>query len=280
MTTTAARPGPAPTPAPAPTNSPAGKEKPKETFRDFVEQIVVAVILAILIRGFDAEAFVIPTGSMAPTLMGRHKEITCPQCGEVYTVNSSEELEAVLPRQPRGAVREQALCVNCRWAAPVGESPSFKGDRILVMKFPYELPVPARLGRPSALGRRRLPLSRAARAELHQAARRPAGRGAEDPPRRHLHPQARQRRPVRDRPQAARPHARHGDRRERRRPPGQAPGRPPRVAPLEGLGRLVRGEGLDVRLLGRLEGRRGDLAVSPPRPRPRAVARDRAEPAR
>ena len=68
-------------------------EKPKETIRDFVEQIVVAIILAILIRGFDAEAFVIPTGSMAPTLMGRHKEVTCPQCGYVYAVNASEETE-------------------------------------------------------------------------------------------------------------------------------------------------------------------------------------------
>ena len=38
----------------------------------------MAVILAMLIRGYDAEAFVIPTGSMAPTLMGRHKEVTCP----------------------------------------------------------------------------------------------------------------------------------------------------------------------------------------------------------
>ncbi len=140
MTTTAARPGPVPMPAPAPKGSPSGKEKPKETFRDFVEQIVVAVILAILIRGFDAEAFVIPTGSMAPTLMGRHKEVTCPQCGEVYTVNSSEDLEAFFRGNPAARAREQALCVNCRWAAPIGESPSFKGDRILVMKFPYELP--------------------------------------------------------------------------------------------------------------------------------------------
>ena len=91
MTTTAAR--PAPKPAPAPKGPSAKPEKPKETFRDFVEQIVVAVILAILIRGFDAEAFVIPTGSMAPTLMGRHKEVTCPECGYVYAVNASEEVE-------------------------------------------------------------------------------------------------------------------------------------------------------------------------------------------
>ena len=46
----------------------------KEGHRDTVEAIVVAFILALVVRGFEAQAFVIPTGSMAPTLMGRHKE--------------------------------------------------------------------------------------------------------------------------------------------------------------------------------------------------------------
>ena len=45
--------------------------KQKESARDLVEQVVVAFILAFLIRGFEAEAFVIPTGSMAPTLYGQ-----------------------------------------------------------------------------------------------------------------------------------------------------------------------------------------------------------------
>ena len=141
MTKTASRPGPAPKAAPSPGEpDKEKKEKPKETFRDFVEQIVVAVLLAILIRGFDAEAFVIPTGSMAPTLKGRHREVTCPQCGNVYTVNSSEESEAFLRANPQARANEFAICDNCRFLAPVGEQPSFKGDRILVMKFPYELP--------------------------------------------------------------------------------------------------------------------------------------------
>ena len=36
--------------------------------RETIESIVVAFTLALLFRGFEAEAFVIPTGSMAPTL--------------------------------------------------------------------------------------------------------------------------------------------------------------------------------------------------------------------
>ena len=178
-------------------------ERPKETTRDFVEQIVVAIILAVLIRGYDAEAFVIPTGSMAPTLMGRHKEVTCPQCGLLYAINASDDVEQFIvdkradahrrledaKRAParlaaaevfkeraarsgdgaqieaaadaiaqakrdidNGAKRieeltldveklhEVGLCVNCRARTIVDDAPSFKGDRILVMKFPFEMP--------------------------------------------------------------------------------------------------------------------------------------------
>ena len=68
--------------------------RPKEGYRDTVEAIVVAFILALVVRGFEAQAFVIPTGSMAPTLMGRHKEVACPQCGFVYAVNASQEVES------------------------------------------------------------------------------------------------------------------------------------------------------------------------------------------
>jgi signal peptidase I len=117
-------------------------EKPKETTRDFIEQIVVAIILAVLIRGFDAEAFVIPTGSMAPTLMGRHKEVVCPSCGYTYSINASDDTEEFVASQRAAGkdLKEVGLCVNCRYRTEVDDAPSFKGDRILVMKFPYELP--------------------------------------------------------------------------------------------------------------------------------------------
>src|SRR5919106_7630 len=59
--------------------------------RETVESIVIAFVLAFLFRTFEAEAFVIPTGSMAPTLMGRHKDVDCPKCGYRYQVSASEE---------------------------------------------------------------------------------------------------------------------------------------------------------------------------------------------
>ena len=70
---------------------PAGEPRPRSGGRESIESFVV-VFLAFLIWSLEAEGFVIPTGSMAPTLMGRHKEITCPECG--YVVHRQ--------RRPRG----------------------------------------------------------------------------------------------------------------------------------------------------------------------------------
>src|SRR5262245_4412839 len=67
--------------------------RPKESWRDTLESIVFAFVLAFLFRTFAAEAFVIPTGSMAPTLRGRHKECQCAQCGFDVVVGASDEVD-------------------------------------------------------------------------------------------------------------------------------------------------------------------------------------------
>ena len=59
--------------------------------RETVESVVIAFTLALLFRAFEAEAFVIPTGSMAPTLMGRHKDLACESCGRDFRVGCSAE---------------------------------------------------------------------------------------------------------------------------------------------------------------------------------------------
>ena len=137
--TSTQRPAPRGTGAP-PTPADSGSPRPKESYRETVEAVAVAFILALLVRGFEAEAFVIPTGSMAPTLMGRHKEVVCPQCGYLYAINASDEVEGEsdLPAKDRRVF--SGTCVNCRYQARVLDTPSFKGDRILVMKFPYDMP--------------------------------------------------------------------------------------------------------------------------------------------
>jgi signal peptidase I len=114
--------------------------------RESIESFVV-VFLCFLIWSLEAEGFVIPTGSMAPTLMGRHKEIICPQCGYVFTVNADREVQPPAKGTSQGRRIETGTCENCRFECPVADAPSFSGDRIYVIKDGLQLPFFAEAGR-------------------------------------------------------------------------------------------------------------------------------------
>ena len=117
--------------------------------REGVESVVIAFVLAFLFRTFEAEAFVIPTGSMAPTLMGRHKDVLCEKCHYPYRVSASGEVD---PRSgnPAGEEVVSGTCPMCRYTMdmapdnPKEVHPSFTGDRILVGKYPYQFSEPER----------------------------------------------------------------------------------------------------------------------------------------
>ncbi len=70
--------------------------------RDFFEGIISAVILVLVIRHFAFEVFKIPTGSMAPTLLGQHRDVDCPNCGLRYALDVG-----------RPGEKADALCPNC-----------------------------------------------------------------------------------------------------------------------------------------------------------------------
>lgn len=128
-----------------PTKSPdtkAGKDHDGRATRETIESIAVAVILAFLFRAFVAEAFVIPTGSMAPTLQGRHMDVTCSKCGFPYRTGASVENDGM------GEVKT-TTCPICRFPMELKKDRdpnqrSFNGDRILVSKFTYEVGDPKR----------------------------------------------------------------------------------------------------------------------------------------
>ena len=60
-------------------------------FRENAEAIIVALLLALLIRHFVLESYEIPTGSMAPYLHGLNARIDCPNCGVDTPVGISSD---------------------------------------------------------------------------------------------------------------------------------------------------------------------------------------------
>jgi len=120
------------------------RPKQKEGTRETVESILFAFVLAFLFRTFEAEAFVIPTGSMAPTLYGRHKETDCTMCGNRIVLGASEELDRPGYLLPERRIHS-AMCSNCGFRnEQIFDALAFTGDRILVNKYPYEFGDPDR----------------------------------------------------------------------------------------------------------------------------------------
>lgn len=136
-----------PTAAPAPSAKPRAETKPqpRDSLREISETIVFVVALVLMLKLFVVEAFVIPTGSMAETLYGYQKIVTCPECGFDYPVNSSDE---VSPANGRPQLLIGACCPNCRfqveWDQQNPPPDNVSGDRVLVHKALYEFESPAR----------------------------------------------------------------------------------------------------------------------------------------
>lgn len=140
-------------------HQPAAEREPQQRthhdgggWRETIESIVIALVLAFLFRTFEAEAFVIPTGSMATTLMGRHKDVECPECGIEFKVNASDEVDnygRIIDPTNRSAIRG-GICPNCNYKMSFENAdgkvtaPSYKGDRILVGKQAYATGDPQR----------------------------------------------------------------------------------------------------------------------------------------
>lgn len=111
----------------------------KDGVRELVECVVFVVVLVLLLKSFVAEAFVIPTGSMAETLLGYQKNVVCPECNYEFPVNCSVEVD---PQQSEHTAVTGCWCPNCRRHIDFKEMgmnpPWYTGDRVLVSKFLYD----------------------------------------------------------------------------------------------------------------------------------------------
>ncbi len=115
--------------------------------RETIESIVIAVVLAMVFRTFGAEAYIIPTGSMAPTLQGQHMDVVCDQCGYRYRAGASED-NTTIPANLRRRILE-TQCPFCRSELVMNKNKdadhvSNNGDRIVVNKFIYDFRNPDR----------------------------------------------------------------------------------------------------------------------------------------
>ena len=112
-------------------------------FQENLEAVVVAIILALIIRHFAMEAFVIPTGSMAPTLLGDHFNVTCSNCDYEFPTSKSQG------QFTRGNTQDslRIYCPLCTYKTDdvqVSSGDVFGGHKILVNKFIYEHRAPRR----------------------------------------------------------------------------------------------------------------------------------------
>jgi signal peptidase I len=114
----------------------------QEGLKETLESLVVALILAFVFRAFIVEAFVIPTGSMAPTLYGAHGTIVCEDCGMEFAYGVRDLSDP--RRASRVRTDSRALCPNCNHAntqLKINDERRNRerGDRILVLKWPLDL---------------------------------------------------------------------------------------------------------------------------------------------
>src|SRR6476646_2004302 len=90
----------------------APKHPPRDAFREVVETVVFVVALVLMLKLFVVEAFVIPTGSMAETLLGYNKVVTCEECGHTFPVNATNEAD---PQHGERRDIVGARCPNCSY---------------------------------------------------------------------------------------------------------------------------------------------------------------------
>ena len=126
--------------------------------RETIESIVIAIIMALMFRAYETEAFIIPTGSMAPSLQGQHMDLECDKCNLRYRAGASYESPVQIHRdtmvgthcpicQYRTRMRRSEKIFEKVNAGKPGIEPdhfSNNGDRILVNKFIYDFQDPQR----------------------------------------------------------------------------------------------------------------------------------------
>jgi signal peptidase I len=103
------------------------------SYRRLLEVGCLVVSGLLLFRAVCAEPYEVPTGSMAPALLGHHRSTTCPKCGYPIDVGLG------------GHERDVAVCPNCGCEdVSLADCPVVAGDHVLVNKNVFDWRRPRR----------------------------------------------------------------------------------------------------------------------------------------
>jgi signal peptidase I len=92
---------------------------------------VLVLCLVLVVHTWGMEAFVVPTGSMAPAFAGHHRAADCPRCGFPVLVGR----HTCDPDGTGQDCYDRSACPNCGFTpVPIAQAPEATGDHILVNK--------------------------------------------------------------------------------------------------------------------------------------------------
>lgn len=125
--------------------TPAGSPSPPApapSWRGVLRSTILVLSGVLLFRVLGAEPYRVPTGSMAPALIGDHKATRCPRCGFPVLVGRRSDTG---DGRAAASCFASACCPNCGCAdLKLNEVPDCSGDRLLVNKSLFELRRPHR----------------------------------------------------------------------------------------------------------------------------------------
>ncbi len=112
------------------TESPGRRHDP---WRQIFEFFICLAVAVLLYRTWYVQSFVVPSGSMAMTLVGLHRDLVCADCGYAYRVGTDDPLPPY------------TTCTNCGYPDNrVDDRQTINGDRLLVDKTVYSRRPPER----------------------------------------------------------------------------------------------------------------------------------------
>ncbi len=104
--------------------------RPESGLRYVFESLVLLALAVLLVRSFAVEGYIISTGSMAPFLLGYHKQVVCPDCRFQFAVG--------VPVEEDHTTSGPVACPNCgQTQIDLEQVPRNEGDQLLVQKCSY-----------------------------------------------------------------------------------------------------------------------------------------------